>query len=82
LLRLLARELECARRYVAEGAMASADHHITIALRLYEASPNGTIPPQVGNVIVWAGRAAARREWDVALMALDKGLRILAEDAE
>jgi hypothetical protein len=28
-----------------------------IALRLFEAAPLGIIPPQVGDAIIWAGRA-------------------------
>jgi hypothetical protein len=76
---LLAKELQLARQHVTNGAMDDADRHITIALRLSEASPTGAIPPQVINMIVWAGHAVVARDRDVVLMALDQGLRLLEE---
>jgi len=39
----------------------------------------GTIPPQVGNVIMWADRAVSGAEVAVVLMTLDEAVRVLQE---
>jgi hypothetical protein len=77
--KILRVELERAQMHFSEGASVKAQQHIRIALRLYEAAPFGSIPPQVGNAIMWASNAAAER--DVTIMALDQVLRLLDENA-
>ena len=46
---------------------------------MYEAASMGTIPPQVGNVFMWADRAMEGAEVAVVLMALDEAVRVLEE---
>jgi len=77
--KVLLQELYLARKCVEDGAIAEAQRHIGIALRLYEAAPIGVIPPTVGNVIMWAERAMEGAEVAVVLMALDEALRVLEE---
>lgn len=76
---LLLQELHLARKSIADGSRADAHRHIGVALRLYEAAPMGTIPPQVGNVIMWAHRAVSGAEVAVVLMTLDEAVRVLQE---
>jgi hypothetical protein len=77
--KVLLEELRLARKCVADGALAEAQRHIGIALRLYEAAPIGAIPPTVGNVILWAERAMEGADVAVVLMALDEAVRVLEE---
>jgi hypothetical protein len=77
--KVLLEELRLTRKCVADGAIAEAQRHIGVALRLYEATPIGAIPPQVGNVIMWAERAMEGAEVAVVLMALDEAMRVLEE---
>jgi hypothetical protein len=60
--------------------MEEATRHIQVALRLYEAASFGTIPPQVGNAIIWANRDGEQSE--ALLRALDQGLQLLDEAKE
>ena len=71
--KLLARELQLARQRLTEGATDQAVRHIGIALRLFEAAPLGTIPPQVGNATIWADRASMNSDKNLVLLALDLG---------
>jgi hypothetical protein len=77
--KVLLEELRLARKCVADGEVTEAQRHVGVALRLYEAAPIGTIPPTVGNVIVWAERAMSNEKVSVVLMALDEAVRVLEE---
>jgi hypothetical protein len=77
--KVLLQELHLARKCVEDGAIAEAQRHIGVALRLYEATPIGAIPPTVGNVLMWAERALEGAEVAVVLMALDEAVRVLEE---
>ena len=77
--KLLLQELHLARECLAAGAVAEAHRHIGLARRLYEAAPIGTIPPQVGNVVMWADRAMSAEDVAVVLKALDEAVRVLEE---
>jgi len=79
--KVLLQELLLTRKCVEDGAIAEAQRHIGIALRLYEATPIGTIPPTVGNVIVWAEQALGA-DVAVVLRALDEAVRVLEEGAK
>jgi hypothetical protein len=46
-----------------------------VALKLYEAASFGSIPPQVGNTLMWGDRSEMER----MLLALDQALRLLEE---
>jgi hypothetical protein len=75
--KLLKVELQQVRMLFLEGKTDLAQHHIRVALRLYEAARIGTFPPQVGNAIMWAVNSKA--EAIVAIMALDQAMKLLDE---
>jgi hypothetical protein len=77
--KLIRVELQHALMHLSAGALSEAQNHLRIALRLYEAAPFGTIPPQVGNAIMWA--ANSKVEPDFAIMTLDQALKLLDENA-
>ena len=75
--KLVAQELHHAHACVISHEIVEARRHIAVACSLYESAPAGTVPPQVGNVILWAERAIAARELSVVVMALEQGLQLL-----
>jgi hypothetical protein len=77
--KLLIQELQHARARVAANEVSEARRHVAMALCLYESVPKGTLPVQVGNVIVWADRALASWQTTIAVRALNVGLQFLEE---